>query len=236
MPPSESWSSAPGGIRSVAMNPKTAAAVAVWLGIVFALTIAPWGGWRAFFAHPAFLALTLLTVLLTLVVIPSGSSGLSSGQREDRSNRWVLGAFAGIAVLLIFFSSYTDRIGFWTIDGETVRWVGVALGAMGGVLRIVPIYVLKKRFSGLVAIQPEHRLETTGIYGVIRHPSYLGALISSLGWAFTFRSVVGLLLAASLLVPFVARIRAEERMLRQHFGEEYASYCARTWRLIPGIY
>jgi hypothetical protein len=33
-----------------------------------------------------------------------------------------------------------------------------------------------------------------------------------------------------------ARIRAEERLLREHFGTEYEAYCAQTWRLLPGIY
>jgi len=107
---------------------------------------------------------------------------------------------------------------------------------LGGVLRIVPTFVLRNRFSGLVAIQPGHTLETTGVYRVIRNPSYLGLLITSLGWVLTFRSVVGVLLVASLLVPLVARIRAEERLLRSHFGAGYEKYCARTWRLLPGIY
>ena len=87
-----------------------------------------------------------------------------------------------------------------------------------------------------MAIQPGHRLETHGIYGAIRNPSYLGLLITSLGWVLTFRSVVGVLLVVALLVPLVARIRAEERLLSEHFGAEYDTYCQRTWRLVPGIY
>ena len=71
---------------------------------------------------------------------------------------------------------------------------------------------------------------------MIRNPSYLGMLITSLGWVLAFRSGVGVLLVASLLVPLVARIHAEERLLRSHFGAEYEAYCARTWRLLPGIY
>lgn len=204
--------------------------------IQFSLAIAGWGGWTPFFAHPAFRALAAVTVALAAFAIPSGSSGLSSGEQEDRRNRWVLGAFGMIALLMAFFSSYTDRIGFWTLDGDAMRWAGVVVCFLGGLLRIIPVYVLRNRFSGLVAIQPGHRLETTGIYGVIRHPSYLGLLISGLGWALSFRSGVGVLLATSFLAPLVARIRAEERLLREHFGAEYEAYCARTWRLIPGIY
>jgi protein-S-isoprenylcysteine O-methyltransferase Ste14 len=203
--------------------------------IQFGLAIAGWGGWRPFWAHPAFLGLAGVTVVLMVVAVPSGG-GMNTGEKEDRSNRWVLGAFSVIAMLLTYFSAYTDRIGFWTLDGDTLRWVGVAVCFLGGVLRIIPVYVLKNRFSGLVAIQPGHKLETRGIYRVIRNPSYLGMLITSLGWVLAFRSGVGALLALSLLIPLVARMRAEERLLREQFGAEYEAYFKRTWRLVPGIY
>lgn len=77
---------------------------------------------------------------------------------------------------------------------------------------------------------------TDGIYRTIRNPSYLGLLVLSLGWALAFRSVVGVLLVALMLIPLVARIRSEEALLCSQFGARYEDYCARTWRLIPGIY
>jgi hypothetical protein len=49
-------------------------------------------------------------------------------------------------------------------------------------VRLWPVFTLGNRFSGLVAIQQGHRLVTTGIYGVIGHPSYLGMLITVFGW------------------------------------------------------
>ncbi len=94
----------------------------------------------------------------------------------------------------------------------------------------------RPRFSGLVAIQPGHTLETHGIYEHIRNPSYLGMILMMLGWALAFRGGAGVLLMALLLPPLIARIRAEERVLRAHFGAEYDNYCAHTWRLVPGVY
>jgi protein-S-isoprenylcysteine O-methyltransferase Ste14 len=96
--------------------------------------------------------------------------------------------------------------------------------------------VLGRRFSGLVAIQPGHTLVTTGVYSVIRHPSYLGLLVNSLGWGLAFRSGVGVLLTALSIPPLLARIRAEEMLLRTQFGADYDAYRARTSRLIPGLY
>jgi protein-S-isoprenylcysteine O-methyltransferase Ste14 len=199
------------------------------------LAILGWGGIAAFFSDPARTALAVALAVLAGVSVFAGGN-VSSGVREDRSNRWVLGAFAVLGLLDGFLPAYTDRLEFWTIDGEAIRWVGVLLFALGGALRIWPVFLLGNRFSGLVAIQPGHDLLTTGLYSIIRHPSYLGLLTNSLGWALAFRSGVGVLITALLLPPLLARIRAEEALLRSQFGEEYEAYRARTSRLIPGIY
>jgi protein-S-isoprenylcysteine O-methyltransferase Ste14 len=199
------------------------------------LAILGWGGFAAFFSHPALVALAIVGLVLSGLALFSGGN-LSPGEREDRGNRWVLAAFGVIGLLLAYLPAYTDRNDLWTLDGDAVRWLGVVLFAVGGAMRIWPVFVLGRRFSGLVAIQPGHMLVTGGVYGLIRHPSYLGLLVSSLGWALAFRSAVGVLLTALLIPPLLARIRAEERLLHTHFGDEYDAYRSRTSRLIPGIY
>jgi protein-S-isoprenylcysteine O-methyltransferase Ste14 len=199
------------------------------------LAILGWGGWTAFFAHPALGALAVALAVLAGVSL-CADGNLSPGVREDRGNRWVIGALTLIGLLAAYLPAYTDRQAFWTIDGEPMRWLGVGLFAAGGALRLLPVFVLGRRFSGLVAIQPGHTLVTSGVYGVIRHPSYLGLLVNALGWALTFRAGLGVLLTALMIPPLLARIRAEERLLRTQFGDEYRAYCARTARLIPGIY
>jgi protein-S-isoprenylcysteine O-methyltransferase Ste14 len=199
------------------------------------LAILGWGGFAAFFSHPARTALTIAVFMMSGAALLSDGN-LSPGEREDRRNRWVLLAFAVIGLLAAYLPAYTDRKEIWTLDGDTIRWFGVALFAAGGALRLWPVFVLGHRFSGLVAIQPGHTLVTTGICGVIRHPSYLGLLVNSLGWVLVFRSGVGVLLTALTILPLLARIRAEEALLRTQFGNEYDAYCARTARLIPGLY
>jgi protein-S-isoprenylcysteine O-methyltransferase Ste14 len=193
------------------------------------------GGFALFFSHPALVALAVVLFVMSAVALFS-EGNLSPGEREDRANRWVIVAFGLIGVLAAYLPAYTDRKGFWTLDGETIRWIGVVLFAAGGVLRLWPVFVLGRRFSGLVAIQPGHELVTSGVYRVIRHPSYLGLLVNSLGWALAFRSGVGVVLTALLIPPLLARIHAEERLLRTQFGGEYDAYCNRTSRLIPGLY
>jgi protein-S-isoprenylcysteine O-methyltransferase Ste14 len=193
------------------------------------------GGPAAFFSHSALIALTVVLFALSGVALFAGGN-LSSGVREDRGNRWVIAALGVIGLLQAFVPAWTDRKEIWILDGEAIRWVGVVLFAAGGALRLWPVFVLGHRFSGLVAIQPGHTLTTSGIYGVIRHPSYLGLLVNSFGWGLAFRSGVGVLLAALLIPPLLARIHAEERLLREQFGGEYEAYRARTSRLIPSLY
>jgi len=199
------------------------------------LAVLGWGGFAAFFSHRALTALALVVFVTTGVAMLSRGN-LSAGEREDRGNRWVLAVFTVIGLLMGWLPAYTDRLDVWTLDGAAIRWLGVVVSAAGGALRLWPVFVLGHRFSGLVAIQPGHTLVTTGIYRIVRHPSYLGLLVASLGWVLAFRSGIGVLLTALTLVPLIARIRAEERLLLTQFGAEYDAYRGRTSRLVPGIY
>src|SRR5262249_49800246 len=104
------------------------------------------------------------------------------------------------------------------------------------VVRVWPMVVMGRRFSALVAIQPGHQLQTTGIYRFVRHPSYLGALVALVGWALVFRSGLGVLIALVFGPVGVLRMNAEEKMLLSEFGEEYGAYRRRTWRLVPFLY
>lgn len=199
------------------------------------LAISAWGSLRAFFSHPAFIALAAVVVCMMLAM-PFTGGNFNAGENEDRGNRWVLLALFCLAVLNAFLSPLTDRLDFLTIDGDATRWVGVALFAAGGTFRLWAVFVLGRRFSGLVAIQADHQLQTRGIYSWVRNPAYLGMEIHLLGWALTFRSGVGMVVAALVLIPLTARMRSEEKLLREHFGAEYEAYFARTWRLVPWIY
>jgi protein-S-isoprenylcysteine O-methyltransferase Ste14 len=40
----------------------------------------------------------------------------------------------------------------------------------------------------------------------------------------------------AFLIMFAARVRAEERMMTERFGEEYTRYAASSWRLVPGLW
>lgn len=217
------------------LNPQLSPAILVSTAVYLGLAILARGGLHAFFAEPALTAVTLATVAMAFVSLFS-QANLSPGEREARTNRWVLPVFGVVGLLSCVVPAFSDRMNVWTIDGDAARWIGVALFIAGGMLRLAPVFVLGKRFSGLVAIQPGHTLVTDGLYRVIRNPSYLGLLINGLGWSLAFRSLAGIVLTALLLPPLVARMHAEEKLLHEQFGDEYDAYRARTWRLIPRVY
>lgn len=76
-------------------------------------------------------------------------------------------------------------------------------------------------FSWLAAVQPGHTLVTSGVYGAIRHPQLSRAARQLAGLGLAFRSGVGVLLTAFIIPALLARIHAEERLLRSYFGAEY---------------
>lgn len=199
------------------------------------LAVLGWGSFTGFFAHPAFDAVVAIQCALAIVALFAGGN-LSQGVKEDRTNRWVLPALIVPALVQAYLPAWTDRHNVWVVDGDTVRWAGIVLFGIGGALRLWPVFVLGERFSGLVAIQQGHTLVTTGIYGTIRNPSYLGLLIGAIGWSLVFRSWAGVILTVIMVPPLMARMTSEERLLRAQFGTDYDAYRARTARLIPGIY
>lgn len=218
------------------MKPSNILLVVLPLLAFLGIAVGAFGDVPRFFQHPARVGMIVATVLLGLVALFSHSSGLSSGEREDRSNRWIFLPILLLSLLLAWLPPYMDGRDLWTLHPPMIPDIGLILYVLGGVLRLAPVFALGRRFSGLVAIQPEHRLKTDGWYRFIRHPSYAGLVVSCIGLVLIFRSWIGLFLAVGILAVLLARIKAEEALLASTFGEEYEAYRRRTWRLVPWVY
>ena len=83
---------------------------------------------------------------------------------------------------------------------------------------------------------PPERIIAHGPYRYTRNPMYLGHLIFMLGLAITFWSWFALILFAARAVWFHARVLQDEARLEELFGAEYAAYCARVKRWVPGVF
>ena len=201
------------------------------------LTIWGWGDWTTFFSNPARTGVIVLALVGAIAYAFSGRSSLGTGRREDPSSRWIFVPLVIIAIVFAWLPPHLDRLNRWTIDGDTVRYLGLIITAIGGFMRVATVFELGHRFSIFVAVQHAHYLKTDGFYRFVRHPSYLGALLAMAGWALVFRSIIGLLLTVVMCVPIIARIRAEEEFLMREFGVQYRAYQQHTtWRLLPFIY
>ncbi|MGC9523141.1 MAG: methyltransferase family protein [Anaerolineae bacterium] len=113
--------------------------------------------------------------------------------------------------------------------------LGVLLFAAATYVRVRAHLDLGKQFSMFLEEGKEEGLVTTGLYGKIRHPLYLGNLLLFLACP-TFLGVAwSWILTLVGIVGVVVRIEMEERFLRRTF-EGYDAYTEETSRLIPGIY
>ena len=117
---------------------------------------------------------------------------------------------------------------------EWMRWLGVAVGSAGTGLLVWSHVVLGSNFFGGTKIREGHCLVTGGPYQWVRHPIYTAFIWIGIGWFLIMQNwfVSGMWLATA--VTFLpSRMKTEEEMLLEHFGEEYEKYRNRTGKFLP---
>jgi protein-S-isoprenylcysteine O-methyltransferase Ste14 len=96
---------------------------------------------------------------------------------------------------------------------------------------------LGTNWSVTLQLRQQHRLITHGVYRRVRHPMYVAIFLYSLGQALVVPNwVAGPSYLITFAILFALRFRAEERMMLEEFGDEYASYMTKTKRLVPGLW
>jgi protein-S-isoprenylcysteine O-methyltransferase Ste14 len=78
-----------------------------------------------------------------------------------------------------------------------------------------------------------HQLATTGLYGEIRHPQYLGLILIVIAFNIQWPTLPTLAMAPVLIVMYVRQARREDRELAARFGEEFVRYASRVPAFIP---
>ncbi len=138
-----------------------------------------------------------------------------------------------IALSILAANYFPARILAWPYAG----YAGLTIILAGMAVRFLAVGSLGQRFTVNLAIGEEHRIKTNGMYRWIRHPSYLGSIISFIGFSLSLNNAISLVVILLLVVPsFLYRIHVEERLLINEFGTEYREYMKQTRRLIPWIY
>lgn len=149
--------------------------------------------------------------------------------RRDESNSLRGWALVGIQFVL-----------FGILGREVVRsrrlglpgLLGVLACAAGGTIVALATGSLGRRLRAHPAPPEDAVLRTDGVYGVVRHPIYLGLLVVASGLAMIARTrrAAGVVLA--LADVFDAKARIEERLLMARFPE-YAAYASTVPRILP---
>ena len=165
-------------------------------------------------------------------------SEIRKASRED----WTVIPFLGM-VLASFLVAVLDFVLIQNLRFQVFAFVGLVLLMIGGYFRIKARLELRKKagFGSLAAtgrlqIVESHHLVKDGLYKHIRHPIYLGEILRNFGVVSIFSSVYGVLLMAVATGFLFFRMKNEEKMLIEQFGEEYREYQRMTKKIIPYIY
>lgn len=111
---------------------------------------------------------------------------------------------------------------------------GLAAAALG-------LYILRRahtdldvNWSGVLEIREGHKLVTQGVYGLVRHPIYLGFFLNNVAQFFLLDNwLAGPAGFLGFLFMYLRRVPVEEEMMHKEFGEQYEAYIAKTPRVIP---
>jgi len=162
---------------------------------------------------------------------------VSGPGRDERSIGFLWMAF-GSAYSLALLDFYWLRPHWALLEWNWIWAVtGCGLFLLGQTIRVISIRALGRFFTVTVRLHPEHHLIQEGIYKRIRHPAYTGLFLGMAGYVTLFASVIGYALLIFLALPaMVYRIRVEEKVLIEKFGDEYREYSRKAKRLVPFLF
>ena len=113
------------------------------------------------------------------------------------------------------------------------------------VLIFIPFFILGAWFGIKGVIQTSlkvaeiHRTErivSTGVYSIVRHPQYLGGILSHMGFSFLLSGLYSLLVTPLVIALVYVISWKEEKELIKEFGKEYADYKRKVPMIIPRVY
>jgi protein-S-isoprenylcysteine O-methyltransferase Ste14 len=185
---------------------------------------------------------TIIVIIISVIWLASEIS-LARMKRAGEADRRLDRSTLRLLWITIFISVNggvflgLQPVGHFSNGSAIAPITGIALIIGGLGVRWYAILSLRRLFTVDVAITKDHRLVKEGIYRWIRHPSYIGSLLSFLGLGLCFSSYLStIVIFVPICCAFLFRIRVEERALAEAFGDEYTQYRASTKRLIPGIF
>ena len=196
---------------------------------------------RAWVLVAVLLVVRVLSAIAVFRVNPALLSERSTvliHRHQPGTDRLILLAFMGTAFVGVPVVAALD--GFrWHVLPTHHHGCGVGLGLFVLGWTIIALALAANPFATtVVRLQGErqHRVVTTGIYGVVRHPMYAGSPLVNVGLSLWLGSYAGALFATIPLGLLVIRLAYEEQFLRRELPA-YRDYAKRVpYRLVPGLW
>ncbi|MGE5508518.1 MAG: methyltransferase family protein [Chitinophagales bacterium] len=204
------------------------------VALVFLLMELGWGG-LDFLKLPPVLGLLFAMTLGSFTILHTEVDLHLKDWREI----WGLVATLLLSLFYFFFLPMADRNSWYVfVPGDDVRYTGLLLFFVGTGLRTWGFMTRQEKMSitGLFPLLDENSFVDRSIYFRTRHPQYLGLWLQLVGFSLAFRSALGLVGALVMIAPVVARVDAEEKLLKARLGAKYEDYLKRSWRFFPGVY
>ncbi|MHB8051995.1 MAG: methyltransferase family protein [Methanoregula sp.] len=160
-----------------------------------------------------------------------------TGNQEGWDKYVVYGIVMGFLLWIVIMPLDAKRFGW---SPAFPLWLNVLGGAMlaGSFFLFFRSYTDNTFLSPLVRIQEERkqRVISTGVYGIVRHPMYLGGILMFFGAPLLIGSGYGLLAGLALTILLMARITGEEEMLGREL-DGYREYMQKVrYRLVPFLW
>ena len=165
--------------------------------------------------------------------VRKGSKDMSNTDFDKSSTKYI-SIVMGIAFILLFLSPLLNYFLIGKITNMWVGIIGICLGVTGIIFRCVAFYTLGRFFTRTLQEKENHILIMNGIYKYIRHPGYLSDMLIFSGVAMALCNWIPVLFVMfSYPIVYAYRIKTEERMLIDIFGEAYIHYQKRSWMVLP---
>lgn len=117
------------------------------------------------------------------------------------------------------------------------HWAYTAVGGLLSILALTFWGSAMRQIGAIPSMKAKERVISSSVYGIVRHPIYLGNVLIAIGLSLLARGTVALFYGLVVLVFYILLIRAEESSLIAEYGNEYRAYQAKvTHRLIPWVY
>jgi protein-S-isoprenylcysteine O-methyltransferase Ste14 len=154
---------------------------------------------------------------------------------EKETSQKIIQTITSISFVAILVISALDHRFGWTRVPLSVCLAGDALVAFGF---LIIFFVCKQNSFAASTIQvvPEQKVVSSGLYSVVRHPMYMGALILLIGMPLSLGSLWGLLVIALMTPALIWRLLDEENLLAKNLPG-YTEYQSKVrYHLVPFIW